>query len=74
MKVSQSPDMIVSCLPFSLCLPVLSSIAALRTLVVPIVQLLQTSKLLKKKNKRNFRRCKVGANQNPGSPQMPGYS
>jgi hypothetical protein len=54
MNVSQSSDMIVSCSPFSLCLPVLPSIAALRTLVVPSVQLLQTSKLLKKKNKQNF--------------------
>jgi hypothetical protein len=54
MKVLQSPDMIVSCSPFSLCLPVPSSIESLRTLIVPIVQLLQTSKHLEKKNKQNF--------------------
>jgi hypothetical protein len=34
MEVSQSPDTIVSCLFFSLCLSVMPSITALRTLVV----------------------------------------
>jgi hypothetical protein len=48
MKVSQIPDMIISCLLFSLCLSILSSTAALRTLVVLGVQSLWTSKLLKK--------------------------
>jgi hypothetical protein len=49
MKVSQILDMIVSCLLFSLCLSILSSAAALITLVVLGVQLLWTSKLLEKK-------------------------
>jgi hypothetical protein len=50
MKVLQNPDMIVSCSLFSLCLSVLPSTAALRTLVVLTVQLLRTSKLLKNTN------------------------
>jgi hypothetical protein len=43
------PDMIISCLLFSLCLSVLPSTTALRTLVVLGVQLRPTPKLLKKK-------------------------
>jgi hypothetical protein len=50
MKVLQNPDMIVSCSLFSLCLSLLPSTAALRTLVVLTVQLLRTSKLLKNTN------------------------
>jgi hypothetical protein len=49
MKVVQSPDTIVSCLLFSLCFSTLLSAAALGTLVVLGVQLLSTSKPLKKK-------------------------
>jgi hypothetical protein len=49
MKVSQSLDMIVSCLLFSLCLSVLLGAATLITLMVLGEQLLRTSKL--KRNK-----------------------
>jgi hypothetical protein len=51
MKAFQSPDILVSCLPFSLCLLVLLGIATSRTLVVLGAWLLQTSKLFE--NKRN---------------------
>jgi xanthine/uracil/vitamin C permease (AzgA family) len=51
MKVSQSQDIVVSCLLFSLCLSVLPSIAASRTLVVFGGRMLQTSKLFEKRNR-----------------------
>jgi hypothetical protein len=55
MKVSQSLDIVVSCLIISLCLSVLSSAIASRNLVVLGVRLLRTSKLLEKKETdKNF--------------------
>jgi hypothetical protein len=53
---------------FSLCLSVLPNAAALRTLVVLGVQLLRTSKLLKKKQMNLFM-MRGGANHDPGSPE-----
>jgi hypothetical protein len=50
MNVSQSPDIVVSCLLFSLCLLILSSTVASRALVVLGTLLLWTSKLFEKKN------------------------
>jgi hypothetical protein len=49
MKVSQTPDIFVSCLLLSLCLSVLLSAMVSRTLVVLSTRLLQTSNLLEKK-------------------------
>jgi hypothetical protein len=49
MKVSQTPDIFVSCLLLSLCLSVLLSVMVSRTLVVLSTRLLQTSNLLEKK-------------------------
>jgi hypothetical protein len=49
MKILQSSDIVDSCLLFTLCLSVLPSTIALRTLEVLSVQLLQTSKLLEKR-------------------------
>jgi hypothetical protein len=46
----QSPDMVISCALFSLCLFVPPNIAASRTFVVPGVQSSWTSKLLEKTN------------------------
>jgi hypothetical protein len=51
MNVSQSPDMVISCPLFSLCLSVLPSVASMRTLVVLGVLSPWTSKLLKKTSK-----------------------
>jgi hypothetical protein len=73
MKVLQSPDMIVSCSLFSLCLSVLLSIVASRTLVVLGVQSLWTSKLLRR-NRQNFSQCEVDFNHNSGSPRVSRYS
>jgi hypothetical protein len=53
MKVLQSPDMIISCSLFFLCLPILPNVAALRTLVVLEVKSMWTPKLLKE-NKQTF--------------------
>jgi hypothetical protein len=54
MNVSQSLDMVVSCLLFSLCLSVLPNVAALRTLVLLDVQSPRTSKFLEKKTNGTF--------------------
>jgi hypothetical protein len=51
MNVSQSLDMVVSCSLLSLCLSILPSVAALRTLVVLSVQLPLTFKLWEKQMK-----------------------
>jgi hypothetical protein len=52
-KVLQSPDIVISCLLFSLCLSVVPSTAASRTLIVLDGWLLRTFKLFEKRNRRS---------------------